>query len=542
MFVDSPSRVLPRLRERLRDLVQRGLRTMTASMVTTLMVGIVASSVPGIADAAAKKHAAAAAPRKQVASTQPKRDRYAAIVIDAATGEVLHAENSNNQNYPASMTKMMTLYMVFEALQSGALTLDTRIPVSAHAASMQPSKLGLQPGDTIRVEDAIKSVVTKSANDMAVALGEAIGGGSEANAAALMTRKAHALGMTRSNFANVSGLPNLAQKSTARDMAMLAQALVYRFPQYYPYFNTRSFTYEGHTMRNHNGLLGKVDGMDGLKTGFINASGFNMTVSVKRDGTRLIAVVFGGDTVAWRNERTTWLVEEGFKPGHGQLALRAGELRAPVRYRGFTGAPAPVKPGTAPAIVEDVPVASVVSPLGSALPAAKPDAPALAAMVARASDGEGEGDIDDDAAEGTLAALDTRQRTTVAALAAAPAVVARPAQLGRTVISTAAVSATPSLAAPRSAEAAPVVAGWGVQIGAYRDEPSGNAAVKDISSKMPGVLAAAQPSVIAVSTPRGTLYRARLLGLSEQNARAVCENLTKEGRGCLTVPPPALGR
>lgn len=520
MFVDSPSRVLPRLRDRLRDLIHRGTKLMTAPVVATVMLSVFCSAVPLDAATAAKPKAKPAATAKA-----PKRDRYAAIVVDAATGEVLHAENSNVQNYPASMTKMMTLYLAFEALEAGTLTLDTRIPISAHAASMPPSKLGIKPGGTIRVEDAIKALVTKSANDIAAAMGEAVGGGTESGGAAVMTRKARALGMSRTTFKNASGLPNAEQKSTARDMAILAQALIYRFPQYYPYFNTRSFTYNGHTHRNHNGLLGKVDGLDGMKTGFINASGFNMTVSARRDGRRVIAVVFGGDTVAWRNQRATWLVEESFKPGHGQLSVRAGESREPVRYKGFTGAPA-APAQTAPA--GDALVASTALP-ALRHPGEKPDAPALTALVEELSR--------EPATAQLTAAVATTQLQSASTLTADGA---RPVIISRSVTGNQAVAAMTGAAV---AEPAMVTAsGWGVQIGAYKDEPAGSAAVRDISTRMPSVLAMAKPSVIPVTTPRGTLYRARLMGLSEQNARAVCENLTREGRGCLTVPPPALTR
>ena len=257
------------------------------------------------------------------------RADYAALVIDAETGQVLHAESADTRNYPASLTKMMTLYMAFDALKAGKLTLDRRLPVSKRAASMAPSKLGLPVGSSIRVEDAILALVTKSANDVAVVMAEAIGG-TEARFAQMMTTRARQLGMTRTTFRNASGLPNAGQLTTARDFARLGQALIQDHPQFYRYFSTASFTYEGETHVNHNHLMARYEGMDGLKTGFINASGFNLVGSAVRNGRRLIAVVMGGTSGLARDNRMAELLDYAFD--HSEVVVAGAEpVRPPVR-------------------------------------------------------------------------------------------------------------------------------------------------------------------------------------------------------------------
>jgi D-alanyl-D-alanine carboxypeptidase len=237
--------------------------------------------------------------------------RYADIVIDAHTGQVLHEVNADARAYPASLTKLMTLYLTFEALESGRLTLDQAVPVSAHAAAQSPTKLGLRPGEHIAVRDLILGLVTKSANDAAAVLGETLAG-TEPKFGEMMTAKAHTLGMTDTTFKNASGLPNLRQTTTARDMARLALALQRDFPQHYHYFSTREFHWRGATIRNHNNLLGKVEGVDGMKTGFIQASGFNLVASAERNGRRYIAVVLGGETPKSRDQEVAHLINAAF--------------------------------------------------------------------------------------------------------------------------------------------------------------------------------------------------------------------------------------
>ncbi len=237
--------------------------------------------------------------------------RYAAIVVDYDTGRVLHEANADTRNYPASLAKMMTLYLVFEALERGDLSLDQKLTVSRRAAGMPAAKLGLKRGQTISVKNAILALITKSANDAAVVVAEALAG-KETKFALRMTKKARALGMKRTSFRNASGLPNRRQLSTARDMATLARALIRDFSKYYKLFSTKDFVYKGRRHRNHNRLLRKYAGADGIKTGYIRASGFNLAASVSRNGRRLIAVVLGGKTPRSRDRHIAKLLDRGF--------------------------------------------------------------------------------------------------------------------------------------------------------------------------------------------------------------------------------------
>ena len=260
--------------------------------------------------------------------------RMSSLVVDADSGEILTADNPDLQNYPASLTKMMTLYLTFEALQAGKIRLDSRLPISAHAAAQAPSKLSLAPGGTIVLDDAIRGIAVKSANDAAVVVGEALGG-SEARFAQMMTAKAHALGMTNTQFRNASGLPNRGQITTARDIAILALALRRDFPKYYRYFSEVEFTYHGQTHINHNHMLGKVNGVDGLKTGFIRASGFNIATSAERSGRRIVGVVLGGTSPSLRDQHMADLLDEGFvlaskRPPGGRVKLASAPVLAPV--------------------------------------------------------------------------------------------------------------------------------------------------------------------------------------------------------------------
>lgn len=241
----------------------------------------------------------------------PAQARYASIVVDFETGQVLHETNADTRNYPASLAKIMTLYLAFEALQSGDLTLNQQLKVSRRAAGMPSSKLGLRAGEKISVKNVILSLVTKSANDAAVVMAEALGG-KEYKFAQLMTKKARALGMSKTRFRNASGLPNRRQVSTARDMAVLARALIRDYPEFYELFSTPKFTYRGRTHNNHNRLLRYYEGTDGIKTGYIRASGFNLVASTVRNGRRLIAVVFGGKTPRSRDRHITKLMDTAF--------------------------------------------------------------------------------------------------------------------------------------------------------------------------------------------------------------------------------------
>lgn len=264
-----------------------------------------------------------------IACSESQAARYKAIVVEADSGKVLFSRNADKRHYPASLTKMMTLYMAFDALESGALELDQRLRVSRRAAGQTPSRIGLRRGRTISVEDAILAMVTKSANDAATVLAEGMAK-SEVDFAKKMTETARQLGMKNTIFRNATGLPNRRQISTARDLAVLAQALIERFPQYYHYFSTTRFTWGKRTYKNHNKLLTSYAGVDGLKTGYIRASGFNIATSAERDGRRVIGIVLGGRTSKWRDSKMTHLLNVAFNRLNTlQLVERKKEAPAP---------------------------------------------------------------------------------------------------------------------------------------------------------------------------------------------------------------------
>ena len=260
--------------------------------------------------------AAAAAALAFAAPAAAQQDRYAAIVMDAHTNEVLLEDQADERRFPASLTKMMTLYMVFEALQRGDITLDTRWTASRNASRQPPSRLGLACSrrgcDSITVDQAIRALAVQSANDVATLVAERLDG-SEARFAANMTARARELGLSDTRFANASGLPDDRHRTTARDMAILSQALWRDFPQYYHYFQTPTFSWRRNHGRNHNRLLGEVTGVDGIKTGYTRASGFNLATMAERNGRRVIVVVLGGETSAARNAQVAYLVEGAFE-------------------------------------------------------------------------------------------------------------------------------------------------------------------------------------------------------------------------------------
>ncbi|MBI1209715.1 MAG: D-alanyl-D-alanine carboxypeptidase [Azospirillum sp.] len=322
-----------------------------------------------------------------VAAPSPAAARLeASIVIDPDSGAVVQQVNPDARGYPASLTKMMTLYLTFDAMKKGRLRLDQELPVSAHAQRQSPSKLGLTAGSTIQVENAILALCTKSANDAAVVLAEAIGG-TESEFAELMTQKAHALGMSRSQFRNASGLPNDGQFTTVRDMATLAQALIRDWPQHYHYFSRASFTYNGINHRNHNHLMERYSGMDGLKTGYIGASGFNLAASAVRNGRRLIGVVFGGATARSRDRHMAQLLDDAFAHSHGTDGDRARMLVASAEAAAEPPALPPRKPeleagdadegddvAPAPQILQVAMVAPPVKPAPKSLPLTRSEA------------------------------------------------------------------------------------------------------------------------------------------------------------------------
>lgn len=283
--------------------------------------------------------ASLATPAVAAAPTPPFPEmRYAAVVVDAETGDVLFSRRGDSLRYPASITKVMTLYLTFEALSTGRLSPDDRVVISPRAAAQSPTKLGLPAGASLSVSEAMQALAIKSANDVAVALAEKLGEGSERRFAAMMTLRARELGMVNTHFVNASGLPDSRQVTTARDLAILSRAVLRDFPQHYALFSQQSFTFQGRQMNNHNGLLWRMPGADGLKTGFTSASGYNLAVSAVRGNRRLIAVVLGGPSNARRNAKAESLLLTGF-----DLANRRdrGE-RVQFAQASFESEPAPV--------------------------------------------------------------------------------------------------------------------------------------------------------------------------------------------------------
>jgi D-alanyl-D-alanine carboxypeptidase len=452
----------------------------------------------------------------------------ASIVIDANTDTVISQENPDRLLHPASMSKLMTLYLAFEALESGRITLQRSFPVSAHAESMSPTKLNLVAGQTIKVEDLILSMVTLSANDSAVVLAEGLGG-SEDRFGQLMTRKAHQLGMVNTNFRNSNGLPDPAQISTARDMAILCRALIRHFPQYYHYFSVREFTYNGIEHSNHNHLMSRYEGMDGLKTGLTNASGFNLSASAVRNGRRLIGVVFGGTSAVQRDDYMAALLDEGFRrssnvamttavappvPGHKPSELTAAGASATV-------ASLPPTP---------VPVAPVPQPIGDVRGPAV--AEALEPTAAPAPEAAGQNGIK----------INARRPKTIAELSAAtgqgdvegpddvkPA--AKPQPSGQRM----AMLVVPKSQREKAARAPVTEALWSIQVGAYATKAATEAAIKQAIKKVPALLRNAKVVVAALPQKHGTVYRGRLSGLEANDARKACRLLSH----CMTVPPGA---
>jgi D-alanyl-D-alanine carboxypeptidase len=265
----------------------RALRACVFGLVT-ISTAVVATSDSAEARRSRHRHA-----RHQHAAQESYSPAFSSIIVDGNSGGTLSANNPDASRHPASLTKIMTLYLLFERLDAGKMKLDTEMAVSEHASEQAPTKLGLRPGQTIQVEDAIKGLVTRSANDAAVVIAEAIAG-DEDDFAKLMTRKARALGMSRTVYRNASGLPDDEQVTTARDQSALGRAIQDRFPRYYRYFSTLAFNYHGHSIRNHNHLLGNVEGVDGIKTGYTRASGFNLVTSMRRGNRHLVGVVMGG--------------------------------------------------------------------------------------------------------------------------------------------------------------------------------------------------------------------------------------------------------
>jgi D-alanyl-D-alanine carboxypeptidase len=438
----------------------------------TVMLGaVVALGLCGATPAAAHhRHQHYRAARAAVASAPV----FAWIVLNAETGQVLGEGNADVLTYPASLTKMMTLYLTFEALNQGRITLDTRLPVSAYAASRAPSKLGLTPGDTVSVRTLILAIVTKSANDAATVLAEGLGGGSEANFCRYMDWTARKLGMEHTNYDNASGLPDPLQRTTARDIARLALALYHQFPREYRYFATKEFDFRGRVVRGHDHLLDWYPGADGIKTGFIEASGFNLASSAVRNGHRLMGVILGGRTARIRDRQMGTLLDQGF------AILDRGR---PVEVAAATPAAAAAAPPAVPAPAAPVAMAAA-RPAAAIEPAATRQRPPDLLHVA------------------------LRHLSPVSRAEAAP---------------------------PARDATAHAARDWAIQIGAFRAQAAARHAAREVAHL---AVARGKPrQIIAARHERRHLYRARLLHFTERGAETACTVLRRRGYGCSVLPP-----
>ena len=423
--------------------------------------------------------------------------KYAAIVIDVNSGKTLFAANPDALRHPASLTKMMTLYMLFDGLKNGKFSKNTQIPVSAHAARQAPSKLGLKPGQSISVETAILALVTKSANDAAAASGEFIGG-TEAHFAEMMTAKARQLGMSRTTYRNASGLPDPNQWTTARDLSVLGVALRHNFPQYYAYFSTRSFSYGRSRIGNHNKLLGRVAGVDGIKTGYTRASGFNLVTSVKQGNRSLVAVVMGGRSGRARDQQMASLVQK-YTPSASTRAN--GTLFAFLKPKTVEKAE-PIYDVENPVLVE-APKKIINRPqapvLAYAAPASKPKA--VEAVEAEA--------------------------------AIAPTPAKKPKTLKTENVETAV--AEPEAVDPITTSSNDIK-GWVIQIAAADSEAGAYKLLSGAKAKGGKALGNAKPFTQAVEKGAATLYRARFSGFETKTAAwNACAALKKQKVSCYAL-------
>ena len=396
--------------------------------------------------------------------------RYASIVVDANSGEVIFARRADSPRYPASITKVMTLYLVFEAMAEGRVSPDDLVTISPRAASQPPSKLGLPAGSRIRLDDAIRSLAVRSANDIAVALAEHVGG-SEARFAALMTLRAQELGMTQTRYVNANGLPDSRQLSSARDIAILSRAVMRDFPQYYHYFGQRQWTFEGRNYNNTNGLLHSMPGVDGIKTGYTNASGYNLAASAVRDGRRLITVVLGGRTTQSRNAHVAELLNAGF------------DYERQVRE------------GVAPAVAQQI-FASLSGGVG----------------VDYATGGPGVTE---------LASAEVPVSADVLAASAALDAATAPPEPQRPVVTAAA-----------QGDARDPNANWVVQVGAFRDQSVAQEWLGEVGRRFRDHFRNAEGGVTAAANG---WFRARYMGFTRSAADAACESLEQRNVPCMVL-------
>jgi len=526
--------------------IKCGLRWGAFALASLLAVAAIADN----AEARGHRHG-----HRVTAAAKSYEPSYSSIVMDANSGAVMQATDADSPRHPASLTKIMTLYLLFERLEAGKIKLTTEMPVSAHAAAQAPSKLGLKPGETIRVETAIRAIVTKSANDVAVIVSEALAG-DEPSFAKLMTAKARALGMKHTTYRNASGLPEDQQITTARDQAILGRAIQDRFPNYYRYFSTRTFDFRGNSMRNHNHLLGSVEGVDGIKTGYIHDSGFNIVTSVRRAGRHIVAVVFGGHTANARDARVRSLIDNN-------INIAAAKRTVPPIVEGSEIATAAAKESkeAAKEVVKEVAAEAARDASQqklAAVPAAyaAPDAPTpgstdpikpnavktftvhpgtmrTASLSPLPSDSRKLVP-----APATANAASVTNITTVKSEAPAlpPPPGAKPGVLG--VLPARLASAGDSMPIPATAPEPAARArsgGWMIQVGAFPEEKEAKQRLTAAQSKAQEQLGRADPFTERVAKGDKALYRARFAGLDKEQAETACKHLKRSEIPCMLL-------
>jgi D-alanyl-D-alanine carboxypeptidase len=469
---------------------------------------------------------------------------YAAIVVDVKTGRTLHAENADATRFPASLTKVMTLYLVFERLERGELRLDTPLTVSRNAAAEPPSKLGLRAGSTISVENAILALTTRSANDVATAIAENLGGSVEGFTRE-MTRTARNLGMNRTVFRNAHGLPNREQVTTARDMSILAIAVQDRFPQYYHYFSRRSFAFNGTTHRNHNRLLGRVNGVDGIKTGFIRASGFNLMTNANTNNRHIVTVVMGGRSGAHRDGIVERLVKNHLPRAYAG-ARQTPRLTGPAIafVPSVLPPPRPAGIGVPPAAFASASTGNTGNPLDLAAmrPAVAPERNAGATTTPGTATPRGSGSL----RQASNSVSNANSGNQVAAFTdATGSVPLPPADIGTRhqsqggdagaiqVASADARAPIPQESAPEARANTPPISPWVVQIAAVDSRDAALGMLDNARERVGGPLRNATPFTEPVQTGGTTLHRARFSGFETQSdARNACRQLERRGFAC----------
>lgn len=468
--------------------------------------------------------------------------KFAAVTIDARNGKVLYAEDIDGIRHPASLTKMMTLYLLFEDLSSGKITLKSPIVVSKRATGMAPSKLGVKAGESITVETAIRALVVKSANDIAAAVAENLGG-SESAFAQRMTRTARNIGMSRTTFLNASGLPNPGQVTTARDMATLGLRLMRDYPQYYPYFRTQSFVYQGRTIKGHNRLLGSYEGTDGIKTGYIAASGFNLVSSVRRGDKRLVGVVMGGKTGASRDAYMKQMLTREFPDATGGKTIAA-----------YAGSSKGAKPTDETQVASSDTTETAAKPTrketaAKRLPAAKNKTKAEEDQIATLSAAEPaeQGDTEDGvdsmanlAAQAAAPAAAVTTGTTTQAEQAVAGIETVPQPMAdQTVAET--PGAIPAQQAADQAQMASIAAGadagWTISLGEYATKADAQAVLQMTRKRVPDVVSGRTAQTVMVEKKGQVTYRARFTGFDEASAAMACKTLKKKKTPCLAQGP-----